>query len=160
MVLPSGTPSQLLRFGIEVTGRIPGTDTVITGPPALLEVRLAEGYENNAQERDLVRSVTAAKAWHAVLVRRAAQMNRHGDRLHAQSYLERELHYFRRYCSGIAELRGLAEELETMLAHIGRSWDERTRKEMELAAYRAAESKRDYRRALKASWSSRLSGRR
>ena len=60
--------------------------------------------------------------------------NRAGERRQARRYLERELGHFERYCGGTPEALPLLKEIAALKQNSDRSWDERTRKEMELAA--------------------------
>jgi hypothetical protein len=52
----------------------------------------------------------------------------------ARRYLERELGHFERYCGGTSEALPLLKEIAALKQNSDRSWDERTRKEMEFAA--------------------------
>ena len=94
-------------------------------------------------------------AWHAEIVRTAARLNRMGERRQAHGYVERELQYFERYCAGLPQALPMLRELAVLKQNVGREWDERTRKEMEIAAYASSTNRADYRPA-KASWSKRL----
>ena len=60
--------------------------------------------------------------------------NRAGERRQARRYLERELGHFERYCGGTPEALPLLKEIAALKQNSDRSWDERTRKEMEFAA--------------------------
>ena len=82
-------------------------------------------------------------------------MNRAGERRQARRYLERELHHFERYCSGLPEALPLLKEIATLKQNVDRSWNERTRKEMEFAAYAVQSNRADYRSPRK-SWLNRL----
>ena len=116
---------------------------------------LVEGARNNRQPLDEKASMAVATAWHADIVRTSAQMNRAGERRQARRYLERELRHFERYCGGVPEALPLLKEVAALKQNSDRSWDERTRKEMEFAAYAAQSNRSDY-RAPRKSWLNRL----
>ena len=99
--------------------------------------------------------MAVAAAWHAEIVRTSARLNRAGDRRQARRYLERELHHFERYCAGLEAALPLLKEIATLKQHADRTWDERTRKEMEIAAYSVQSNRADYRSPRK-SWINRL----
>jgi hypothetical protein len=82
-------------------------------------------------------------------------MNRAGERRQARRYLERELRHFERYCGGMPEALPLLKEIAALKQNSDRSWDERTRKEMEFAAYAVQSNRADY-RAPRKSWLNRL----
>jgi hypothetical protein len=101
--------------------------------------------------------MAVATVWHTEILRAAARLNRSGERRQARRYVERELQFFERYCSGLPQAAPLLKEIALLRQNVDRDWDERTRKEMEVAAYRVQANRADYRGA-RASWSERLNG--
>ena len=99
--------------------------------------------------------MAVADAWHSEIVRRAAQLNRKGERRQARRFVERELQFFERYCSGLPQAAPLVREIIVLKQNVDREWDERTRKEMEVSSYMKESNRADYRPA-RANWSTRL----
>ena len=155
ITLPAGRVDETLLFSLSARGTAPG-GSVMNVAPAEASFALVEGARNNKQPRDLTASLAVAIAWHAEIVRRAARMNREGERRQARSYVEREWPFFERYCAGLPEAQPLLREIAILKQNIGRDLDERTRKEMELGAYASQSNKADYRAAPRPSWSERI----
>ena len=143
-----------LLFG--VTARGTGLDgAAIEARASEAAFTFVEGARNNRQSRDETASMAVATVWHAEILRTAARLNRSGERRQARRYIDRELQFFERYCSGLPQAATLLKEIALLRQNVGRDWDERTRKEMEVAAYRVQANRADYRGA-RASWSERL----
>ena len=156
VTLPAGQADALLLFGVSARG-VALRGAPLEARPAEATITLVEGARNNKQGRDVAASMSVAAAWHAEVVRRAAQLNRKGERRQARRYVEREAPFFERYCSGLPQALPLLRELIVLKQNVEREWDERMRKEMEISAYMAQSNRADYRPA-RASWSSRLNG--
>jgi len=154
VTLPAGRTNDTLLFGVTARGMDP-TSAELEAAPAEVAFTLAEGARNNRQPRNEAASMTVARAWHADIVRTASQMNRGGDRRHARHYVERELHFFERYCVGLPEARDLLKEIAVLKQNVDRTWDERTRKEMELGSYLVQSNRADY-RGPKRAWADRM----
>ena len=154
VTLPAAQVNETLVFGVSARATAPGGGALDAG---LSEVAFTfvEGARNNRQVRDEAASMAVVVAWHAEIVRTAARLNRMGERRQAHGYVERELQYFERYCAGLPQALPMLRELAVLKQNVGREWDERTRKEMEIAAYASSTNRADYRPA-KASWSKRL----
>jgi hypothetical protein len=156
VTLPAGSLDTTLLFGVSARGAAP-RGAPLEAPPAEATITLVEGARNNKQARDETASMSVAAAWNAEIVRRAAQLNRSGERRQARRFVERELQFFERYCSGLPQALPLLREIVVLKQNVERDWDERTRKEMEISAYMSQSNRADYRPA-RASWSSRLTG--
>jgi Ca-activated chloride channel family protein len=156
LMLPPGEEGEEILLSLQAHAKAAGATAAIEAPVQELAVRLVRGSENNAQPRDVERSLAVARLWHASIVRTVARMNRAGDRREARHYLERELRFFQRYGKGLAGSDALVRELVLMLRRIGQEWDERTRKEMELFSFKYAYSAPDHRAAPRESWAARL----
>jgi Ca-activated chloride channel family protein len=155
IALPSGRADESLLFGVTARGTSP-TGAALEATPTEVALKFAVGAINSPQPRDEATSLIVAQTWHADIVRTAASMNRSGDRRHARHYVERQLRYFERYCDGLPNARELAREITLLRRNIDRSWDERTRKEMELGSYLAEANRVDHRCAARASWAARM----
>jgi Ca-activated chloride channel family protein len=156
VTLPAGRIEETLLFGVGARGT--GLDGApIEARPVEAAFTLVEGARNNRQRRDETASMAVATVWHTEILRAAARLNRSGERRQARRYVERELQFFERYCSGLPQAAPLLKEIALLRQNVDRDWDERTRKEMEVAAYRVQANRADYRGA-RASWSERLNG--
>ncbi|MGA2045419.1 MAG: VWA domain-containing protein [Roseiarcus sp.] len=154
VTLPAGRVGDTLLFGVSARGAAPGGASLDIRP-AEASIAFVDGVRNTKQPRDEAASMAVALAWHAEIVRRAAQLNRGGERRQARRFVERELQYFERYCAGLPQAMPLVREITVLKQNVDRQWDERTRKEMELGAYLSAANKQDY-RPSRANWSTRL----
>jgi hypothetical protein len=72
----------------------------------------------------------------------------------ARAYLECELRYFDCYVRTLAEGERLLAELLAVKAHIDEHWSERTRKKMQLHAFKRSRGEEDFRAASPRHWSS------
>jgi Ca-activated chloride channel family protein len=157
ITLPSGRVNETLLFGATARGTHPTTGAALEAAPTEVAFKFAVDVVNRRQPRDETASLIVARAWHASIVRTAADMNRGGDRGRARNYVERELRSFQRYCHGLPpEARELTRDIEVLAQNIDRSWDERTRKEMKMASYIAESNRDDYRSDSRAPWTDRL----
>jgi Ca-activated chloride channel family protein len=154
ITLPAGKIGDTLLFGVSARGTAPGGAT-LEAPLAEVIFTLVEGARNNRQPRDEAASMAVATAWHAQILQTAARMNRAGERRQARRYIERELQFFERYCAGLSQALLLLKEIALLKQNIDRDWDERTRKEMEVASYLRQTNRIDY-RAPRSSWANRL----
>lgn len=68
-------------------------------------------------------------------------MNRDGARTKTEEFFARELPLFKRYCEGLEGTGEFVSGLERLQQSAGRQWNERSRKEMEILAYRAHHTK-------------------
>ena len=154
ITLPAGEIGDMLLFGVSARGTAPDGAT-LEAPPAEVIFTFVEGARNNRQPRDQVASMAVATAWHAQILQTSARMNRAGERRQARRYLERELQFFERYCTGLPQALLLLKEIALLKQNIDRDWDERTRKEMEVASYLRQTNRADYRNP-RSSWANRL----
>lgn len=154
VTLPAGHVGDTLLFGFSAHGAAPG-GAALDVRPAEASIAFGEGALNTKQPRDEAASMAVALAWHAEIVRRAAQLNRKGERRQARRFVERELQFFERYCAVLPQALPLVREITVLKQNVDREWDERTRKEMEVTSYMRSTNSADYRPA-RASWSTRL----
>ena len=156
---PPGIARETLPLGVAASGSLPnaaatGSETgVVEADPVTAVLRLAGGRENNAQRRDLERSLAVLWAWQAAVLRKSAALNRERDRRAARGFIERELRWFQRYAIGVPGADPLVAELVLLLRRAEEEWSERTRKEVFAASYRRGKSEEDRRSVAAASLS-------
>jgi Ca-activated chloride channel homolog len=153
---PSGDPGAPILFGVSASGAVPESDMTTQAPAVEVEMRLARGADNNAQPRDLERSLAVVRAWQSEALRRAVGMNRDGDRRAAKHFLNRELRYMEPYARGVPGAETLVAELILVQRRVSEEWDERTRKEVFAASYKSNRSESDLRAARQISLSERF----
>jgi len=154
---PPGIAGETLRLGVAASGDLP--DAAVTpsdaggveADPVEVGLCIASGRENNAQPRDLDRSLTVLRAWQAAVLRKSAMLNRERDRRAARGFIERELRWFQRYATGVPEAEPMVAELVLLLHRAEDEWSERTRKEVFAASIRRGKSEEDRRSAAPAS---------
>jgi Ca-activated chloride channel family protein len=151
---PAGEPGSVRRFPIRADWRVPGggAETLTT----TVEARFAVGAENDAQPRDIPLSEMVAGVWQAYLVRHVVRLNRAGRFDAAVARLKRDLPHFKKYCAGLPGGPAMVAELRKMQKVADRDWNERGRKEMELAMYQRSSLIVDARSAPRPSWDSYL----
>jgi Ca-activated chloride channel family protein len=124
---PPGTPGEILLLGVAASGTLPNANVifstmgVVEADPIQVGLRLARGRENNAQRRDLDRSLTVLQAWQAAILRKTAMFNRERHRRAARRFIERELRSFQRYATGVPGAEPLVAELSSSDAALRRN---------------------------------------
>ncbi len=152
----AGQPGDVVLFGAAADGMLPdGARSVETGP-ADIELRFAHGRDNSAQPRDLDRSQAVMTAWHAAVLRKAAGLNRAGDRRGARHFLERELQWMERYARGVPGAEAKIGELVLLFRRVDEDWGARTRKEVFTESTRLGRYEEDLRSAPRESLAARL----
>jgi len=126
----SGVTGSSILLGLTAAGTSPEGDALIEAVPVEVDLRLARSNENNAQRRDMARSLAVVEAWQADAIRRAVRMNRDGERSAARFYIARELSWMEYYASNVPGTETLIDELMLVQRHANENWGERTRKEM------------------------------
>ena len=150
---PAGVAGEILLLGVAASGDLP--DAIVTASevgvveaePVKLGLCLASGRENNAQPRDLDRSLIVLQAWQAAVLQKSAMLNRNPDRLAARQFIERELHWFQRYATGVPDAEPMVAEIVLLLRRAQEEWSERTRKEVYAASIRRGKFEEDRRSA-------------
>lgn len=153
--LPAGRIDHTLLLGVSARGTSPAGDA-LEASSAEVSFTFTEGSRNSRQPRGPEATTAVLRAWHADIVRTAARMNREGDRRTVKAYVERELRHFERYAEGLPDARDLLREIVLLKQNADRTWDERTRKEMELHSYVSASASADYRSAPRPHWAKRI----
>jgi Ca-activated chloride channel family protein len=156
VVCPRARTGEDLAFEVSATGRDLDRGAGLEVRPVLARLVAANGADNSAQSRDAGLARIVARTWSAEIVATAARMNRDSAYREAETYLERELHHFRRYVEGLDGAREMIRELELLARRVGEEFSPRMRKEMVLQSSLAMESRIDRRGASKAAWSERL----
>lgn len=126
----SGVPGSSILLGLTAAGTSPEGDALIEATPVEVDLRLARSHENNAQPRDMARSLAVVEAWQADTLKRAVRMNREGERNAASYYIARELRWMEFYARGVPGTETMLGELILVQRRVNEDWTERTRKEM------------------------------
>jgi Ca-activated chloride channel family protein len=155
---PEGEAGTPFLLGLSVGGILPDGSAAVEAAPTEVELHLARGAENNAQRRDLDRSLVVVQAWQADVLRRAVQMNRDGDRRAAGHYLERQLKLMERYAIGVPNTEALLAELVLVKRRVHEEWDERTRKGVFAMATQRSRHEHELREAAQPSIADRFGG--
>ena len=142
----SGAPGHAALLGVSAGGVSPDGGAV-EAAAVEAELTLARSADNNAQARDMRRTLAVVEAWQTDALRRALRMNREGDRRGAARFLERELRWLEPYARGVAGADMLVAELILVQRRIGEVLDSRLLKEVNTAAYKRNRSEQDFREA-------------
>ena len=126
----SGATGSSILLGLTASGTSPEGDALIEAAPVELDLRLARSHENNAQPRDMARSLAVVEAWQADAIRRAVRMNRDGEHNAATFFIKRELSWMEFYARGVPGTETLINELILVQRRVNENWGERIRKEM------------------------------
>jgi Ca-activated chloride channel family protein len=153
---PAGAPGDVLLLGVAANGMLPDGTGQVEARPADVETRLARSGDNNAQPRDLDRSQAVVQAWHAAILRKAASLNRAGDRRGGRHFLEREMRLIERYARGVPGVETMLAELVLLLRRVDEDWGERTRKEVFSASVQRGRYEADLREEVRAPLLERL----
>jgi Ca-activated chloride channel family protein len=144
---PTGAPGTSMLLGVSAGGMAPDGVRAIEARPAEAELTLARSADNNAQPRDLPRSLIVVQTWQADALRRALRMNREGDRRGASRFLERELRWMEPYARGVPGADAFVAELILVQRRIGEVLDARLLKETNTAVFKRSRSEQDLRSA-------------
>ncbi len=125
---PEGEAGSAFLLGLAANGALPDANGLAEAEPMEVQLRLASGSENNAQPRDLDRSLAVLRAWQTDVLRRMVAMNRDGDHRSATQFLQRQLGYMEPYGRGLPGAEPILAELVMVLRHADETWSERTRK--------------------------------
>ncbi|WP_439813781.1 vWA domain-containing protein [Zavarzinia sp. CC-PAN008] len=151
----AGAEGSLVPMRVSAQGALPGTTAEVEAVRDLA-LRMVRGGENRTQPRDMGRSLAVVQAWQAVVLRKAVELNRSGDRRAAKHYLERELRWMEPYARGVPGAEALVADLVLVQRRVGEQWDERTRKEVYAEATRVSKSEVAYSMAPRRSLSERF----
>ncbi len=153
---PADVSGTTIALGASANGALPDGSGEIEATPAEVQIRLVSGRENNAQPRDIERSVAAFTAWQAAAMRRAVDLNREGDRREAKHFLERELRWLEPYARDLPGTEAPLAELVLLLRRADEELDPRLSKTIYVSSMNAMRSQRDFRSAAQPSLSERL----
>jgi len=149
--LPGGNEGDELCFSFTASWSHEGeTDSCNTQAV----IKLVHGEENNGQKRDIDTSLTVAAIWQAQLVRKITEINSRREYRELEYFHANEFRYFQKYCRELPRGREMVSKIERLLLRARRPLQERSRKEMTLAAYKLQSCEVDYRTDQRASWDS------
>lgn len=149
---PAGKAGQELVFSGRLNWQDPGSSVQQAGRTHQATLRYAAGKENSAQGRDIAASVEVARLWQSMVIRRVVDLNRDAAYDQGTKYLAAQIRYFEKYCRGLPGADVLVAEIQKMSGSFRQPWHERSRKEMELAGYRAQFSVNESRREVRMPW--------
>jgi len=115
---------------------------------------LVKGKKNNSQQRDEPTSQIVASIWQSRLIRKITRINIRCDYDRLQELQQGEFRYFEKYCRDLPDGRNMIHAVDRLLHRANRPMQERSRKEMTLAAYKIQASEPDYRKNARMSWDS------
>ncbi len=149
--LPSGNKGDELYFQFTASWSYEGQSDSCNTQTA---IQLVQGKENNTQPRNRDTSLTVAAIWQAQLVRKITEINSRRDYRKLEHLHANEFRYFQKYCHDLPNGREMVSRVERLLLRARRPLQERSRKEMTLAAYKMQSCETDYRTDQRASWDS------
>lgn len=156
LLCPAGEPGAGFDAVLSASATASRSGDRLDAPEARCRLTFGLGRENDRQARDEARSIAAARAWHAHVLRQAALLNRDADIHEAQAYLGRELAHFTRFARDLPGGPELIEQLELLRRRSDRRWGERTRKEMVLHSAIAERSGLDHRGPGRSHWTAHI----
>lgn len=148
---PAGAIGQSFDLAATATGQRPDGSGAVEAAPLAATLWLAEGARNNAQPRDLPRTLAVVNAWQSEVIRTAVALNRDGDYRAARSFVERELRLLERYARGVAGAEPMLRDLAIVQRSIHEAWSERDRKEVYFVASKTQRAEQDWSSRDKAS---------
>lgn len=152
IISDAGTEGDQLKFETTCNWMWTGKHKRDKSNPVRRSLTIAPSEINSNQSRDVELSVKIAEIWQSGIVRRAVKMNRENHLRDLQSYLDREIKFFSKYCYGLPDMDHLIRPLLDMRAVADRDWDERSRKSMEYTTYLTQTSQLDHRSLERAGW--------
>lgn len=141
---PAGSIGQSFDLSLAATGQRPDGSGAVDAVPVTATLTLAEGARNNAQPRDMVRTLAVVNAWQSEVLRTAVVLNRDGDYRAARSFVERELRFLERYARGVPGAEPMLRDLAIVQRSIDEEWSERDRKEVYLSASKLQRAEQDW----------------
>ena len=157
---PAGEVGQAFDLAVAASGQRPDGSGAVAARPVTATLTLAEGTRNNAQVRDLGRTLAVVNAWQSEVVRAAVLMNRDGDYRAARSFVERELRFLERYARNVPGAEPMLRDLAIVQRSIHEEWSERDRKEVYLQSVKASRLEIDMSPRFKPSLQQRFAPRR
>ncbi len=155
---PAGEVGQAFDLAVAASGQRPDGSGVVAARPVTATLTLAEGTRNNAQVRDLGRTLAVVNAWQSEVVRAAVLMNRDGDYRAARSFVERQLRFLERYARNVAGAEPMLRDLAIVQRSIHEAWSERDRKEVYLQSMKVQRAEMDWSSRSKPSLGVRFRG--
>lgn len=153
---PEGMHNDQLDVKISTSYRPVGSNKAVAGASTNAVLTFTDSESNKKQLRNLPISALVARTWQAAVVRHVVELNRLLKFDEASKYLDRHLERFITYCDGLPETSALVKELVHMRSVAHTRWDERSRKEMQLASYQSTYNQLDSRSVQRQGWSTFL----
>ncbi|MCX7863885.1 MAG: hypothetical protein N2423_02420, partial [Novosphingobium sp.] len=141
---------------LQAIGRRTDNGAMIETDAVLARLTAAEASANSCQPRNMALAETVARQWSASIVATAARLNRDRAFREAESWLQEQLHHFRRYAEVLENGRAMIRDIELLARRVGREFSSRMSKEMVFQSALAMESRIDRRGSGKAAWAERL----
>jgi len=153
--VPPGPAGGTLRFLIQARWRVPGSKEL---QKAQVQVELHRATDEVVLPEVTVQNVglEAARVWQAEVVRQAVLLNGQGKYREAVRYVEKQLKYFRRFCSRLAAGADLVTGLEETMERIARPMREGARKEIATAMFKSPRAAFDARAGARRDWRGHL----
>ncbi|MCY4208842.1 MAG: VWA domain-containing protein [Roseovarius sp.] len=153
---PKARRGDELKFELAVDGSAASDRLISKSDAATIRLTAANGTANGSQPRDGEIAEIAARIWSADIVANAARMNRDHAFEKAETYVKRELRYFRRYVEGLDHEREMIQEIELLSRRVGDLLSSRMHKEMTFQSSLEIQERIDHRGSDKVSWSRRM----
>ena len=153
---PKARRGDELKFELAVDGSAASDRLISKSDAATIRLTAANGTANGSQPRDGEIAEIAARIWSADIVANAARMNRDHAFKKAETYVKRELRYFRRYVEGLDQEREMIQEIELLSRRVGDLLSSRMHKEMTFQSSLEIQERIDHRGSDKVSWSRRM----
>jgi hypothetical protein len=128
----------------------------VEGDSAAVELVYKDANLCERQSREIAISRQVAITWQACIVSRVVEMNRQNQFKMAIDYIDRQLEKFIEYCDDLESCDNLVNELLAVRQVANIRWDERGRKEMQLATYQTTYNHLDTRHIKRDHWSTFL----
>jgi Ca-activated chloride channel family protein len=151
-----GKENEKLVFNVRTQYQPVGMPISVDGDSTTAELTYRDAQQCEHQSREIAISRQAAITWQACIVSRVVEMNRQNQFKMAVDYIDRQLEKFIEYCDDLESCDNLVNELLAVRQVASIRWDERSRKEMQLATYQTTYNHIDTRHIKRDHWSTFL----
>lgn len=151
-----GAEGDRLAFAVRTSYQPVGMPVTENGDSAIAELTYTDKKMCDRQPREIAISQQVATTWQACIVSRVVEMNRQSQFKLAVEYIDRQLEKFIEYCDDLEGCDNLVNELLAVRQVASFRWDERSRKEMQLATYQTTYNQIDTRSLKRDHWSTFL----
>ena len=154
--LPAGEPEEEVPMVVRCQWKSVDAPETRESRGVPIRYKLDRARVNNEQERNIAISQLVAAHWHAQILKEAMTLNREGAYKQAIVYVSRQRKHFAQYCNGLPGTQRLLKELEHFSYRVGRRFNERSRKEVQLWSRKSQRGEQDYRSTVRDSYSAYL----